>query len=87
MEMKYIVITDRDEENSEELIIIFPKCIHHDRMFDSVERIKFGPDHDWHRKTFVAVSAGFVNGTHCYGRSESLRLESRGEIDSKLITK
>lgn len=70
--MKYICIQDADE--GIESIVIFPKHINHDRMAFAVGRFK--------AKT---VSAGFIAPDWtCFGRSETLNMESRKE-DTELL--
>ena len=34
---------------------------------------------NWKRESWRPISAGFTNGETCYGRSESLNLDSRPE--------
>ena len=72
-EMKYVVV---DAEGDEQLFI-FPKTIDHDRFADVLNFIKVGHDRDWKRIYRKPISAGFTDGVTCYGRSESLHLESR----------
>lgn len=81
--MKYIVMSlDGKEE-----IFIFPRMVDHDRMAEACEAIRFGDSRNWARKyrNGECVSAGFVDGMRCHGRSESLNLDSRPEIDTILL--
>lgn len=81
--MKYIVIA----LNGKEDIFIFPKEVDHNRMADACLALKFGPDRDFVRKyrQGAVVAAGFIECGRCYGRSESLGIESRGAQDTALL--
>lgn len=82
--MKYIVT--KTEEGKEE-IFIFPKSINHDCTMEVLRRIRDQPHGRWRRVDREPIAAGFVTaGGDCYGRSETLQLESRGLQDSSLIT-
>lgn len=83
MEAKYIVV----ELKGIEEIFTFPKSVNHDRFWEAVGAIRMGSDSNWKReyRSAVLVSAGFVHDGHCCGRSESLSLESRGEVDTALL--
>lgn len=83
--MKYIVT--QDEEDKVE-IFIFPKRYNHDDMADTVCHLKTyknGSHRDWERQYKKPIAAGFTDGKHCTGRSETLNLDSRGRIDEMLI--
>lgn len=77
MAMKYICY----DNGLLDIIIVFPDMIDHsDMLYD----LNINPD--------KILSAGFVttgneNGTSCYGMSVSLKTQSRGEIDTKLLRK
>ena len=73
--MKYIVFYGNDGEQ----IIIFPKIIQHSTMAEDVKKSSFGG--------MCPISAGFIVNGKCVGESESLRMESRGDKDTALITK
>jgi hypothetical protein len=81
--MKYIVMILDGEES----IFLFPRTVDHDRFAEGMEAIRFGGNQDWKRKLRGGeiVSAGFVDGGNCYGHSETLNLESRGEADTELL--
>ena len=64
-EMKYVCTID--EENKKE-IFFFEKHINHDWFYEVVGHM----DDQFRRKS----SAGFTNGVSCYGRSETLNLDS-----------
>lgn len=79
--MKYIVTVD--EEGTEE-IFLFPATISHDAMAEAIYRVRNQSRGDWRRVSRTPVSAGFVRGGQCVGRSETLRLDSRPQ-DSDLL--
>ena len=83
--MKYVVTKD---ENGKEELFMFPKAINHNDFADAVQRIKTyvnGNPRDWIRLKRTPVAAGFTDGKHCTGRSETLNLNSRGRLDEMLI--
>lgn len=80
-EMKYIVT--HSEEGKEE-IFIFQKSINHDCMMESIEGIRNHSWGNWERVFRQPISAGFTDGKTCYGRSESLNLDSRPQ-DTELL--
>lgn len=82
--MKYIVTEDQDNNDKEE-IFIFDQAIHHDCMMEMIGRIKNQSHGNWNRHHRVAIAAGFTDGTHCWGHSETLGLKSREKKDSVLI--
>lgn len=85
IEMKYVVVeVDVDGEASEQLFT-FPKTIDHDRFAEVLSYIKTGSDRNWNREFRKPVSAGFTDGHTCYGKSESLDLSSRKDIDTALL--
>jgi len=71
--MKYVVF---DGHNGEQ-IIIFPKIIQHSVMASNVSASSFGG--------MKAISGGFIVNGECVGESESLRMKSRGDKDTRLI--
>lgn len=81
--MKYIVT--KTEEGKEE-IFIFPKAINHDCMMEALRGIRNQSTGRWQRVRRQAIAAGFVaKDGACYGRSETLKLDSRGRLDGMLI--
>lgn len=83
--MKYVVF--RTDEGRE-LIFTFPKSIDHDRFAESMRALRSGPAGCWERKLIDAevVGAGFIDSNlRCYGKSETLRKESRGKVDTALL--
>jgi len=72
--MKYIV-TESDEGKRE--IFLFPRAVNHDAMAEALYGIKDQTRGDWRRIRRKPVSAGFVEGGKCVGRSESLNLNSQ----------
>jgi len=79
--MKYVVYQD----SGNEVLVMFPRTINHDRMAEALEALRFGSDRDWHRRQGEIVSAGFVVDGHCSGSGETLGIRSRPEIDTKLL--
>ena len=80
--MKYIV-TSNDAGKQE--IFIFPRAVHHDCMAEMLARIKNQSGGQWERVRRNPIAAGFTDGKTCYGRSETLNLDSRGRLDAMLI--
>lgn len=83
--MKYIV-TENEEGKQE--IFMFPKRYNHDDMADTVNHLKSFKNHnprEWARKYKKPIAAGFTDGSHCHGRSETLDLSSRGDRDAMLL--
>lgn len=79
--MKYIV-TEQDDGTKE--IFVFSRDIDHDKMAISINRIISGNKLRWNRIKRTPVSAGFVAQGECYGRSETLNLDSV-ESDRELL--
>lgn len=59
-------------------IVIFPKMIQHSHIADFIEGNSFD--------RLLRVSGGFVVDGKCVGESESMRLQSRGDVDTALLT-
>lgn len=88
--MKYICITNWKEEldfgsydsvDVSDCIITFPNDISHKHMFDTLKEAQ---------KDINVISAGFVmldknRKPFCTGKSQSLNVESRGDIDTILL--
>lgn len=83
--MKYVVVDFEGEEQ----IFTFPRSIDHDRFFEGVGAIRMGSSSNWKREYRLAeaVSAGFVDCGECHGHSETLKLKSRGDVDTALLRK
>lgn len=83
--MKYIVALHEGKEK----IFVFPRAIDHDRFYEGLAAIRFGHGRDWRRHVLGCpsdlVSAGFIDGGECHGRSETLGIESRGAADTALL--
>ncbi len=79
--MKYIVT--KDEKGKEEMFT-FPDSVHHNVMADAVSYLKNQTHDNWKRINRDVVSAGFIEGGVCVGKSESLGLSSRPE-DTELF--
>jgi len=75
--------------NSKEMMFVFPRDVEHDRMWEALEAIRFGDDHNWRRELQTEgslVSAGFIDLMgYCYGTSETLGIGSRGDVDTALF--
>lgn len=82
-EMKYVVVFS--EEQGEQLFV-FPKNINHDSFAEVLSYIKVGDFRNWERFFREPIAAGFTDGVNCYGRSESLDLDSRPQ-DTELLRK
>jgi hypothetical protein len=81
--MKYIVYLD----NGTEYGVMFPSGINHNHMADAIDVLRFGGDHDWHRRQGEVVAAGFIDRLgSCSGYSETLGIKSRGQIDTELFS-
>lgn len=85
--MKYIVLqtTPKNNEIKREFPIIFPDVLVHSEVAEQMQ-------HSLMRQHITAkpVAAGFLNlvglNLNCGGRSETLNLDSRGDVDSALIS-
>lgn len=84
---KYISFKDEEIQH----IVVFPKTIDHDRMFEGLHYVEFDVDcanlrerREWYG--VEADSAGFVNAYgQCYGQSQTLGIESKGKEDTTLL--
>ena len=80
--MKYICT---DSDYGEE-IFIFPRTVNHDAMAEVLCRIKNHTHGNWRRVFRNPISAGFVDiNCNCFGKSETLGIESRGAVDTSLL--
>lgn len=82
--MKYLVAVVDGKES----IFVFPRDINHNRMAEALAGIRFDTiGGGWNRKyrDGDVISAGFVDLGICHGRSETLKLNSRGPIDTELL--
>lgn len=80
--MKYIVTKT---DNNVEEIFLFPREVHHDCMAEVLSHIRNQHGRNWKRIHREPVSAGFVSEKmECYGKSETLKLESRKQ-DTELL--
>lgn len=80
-EMKYVVVNS-DEFGDQ--LFLFPESVNHNDFAEVLSNIKHGSYRNWNRIYREPVSAGFSDGVICYGRSESLNLDSR-KIDTVLL--
>lgn len=81
-EMKYVVAK---AENGPERLFVFSKTIDHDHFAEVLSYIKVGNQRHWKRERREVISAGFTDGITCYGRSETLDLDSRPGVDTDLL--
>jgi hypothetical protein len=79
-EMKYVVV----ESEAGEQLFTFPKNISHSAFAETLNHIRHENGRAWRRVHKEPISAGFVQGGHCYGESETLKLQSRPE-DTELL--
>jgi len=79
--MKYIVTTDPD---GLEEIFIFPCTVPHNIMAEAVCFMRNQTCGNWRRIERTPISAGFIGGGICTGKSESLHLSSRPQ-DTELL--
>lgn len=84
--MKYIMLLIEREDANVNVPIIFPDMMNHDNVAESIKH-NLGMNHDI-AETKV-VSAGFITmnntGVQCHGKSETLKIKSRGKEDSIII--
>jgi hypothetical protein len=84
--MKYIIISVQGEE----LAFLFPDTVMHRDMLETVLTMRVSEGRSWSRpyREAECVAAGFVSVEgFCYGHSESIGVDSRGEVDSAIIKK
>lgn len=83
IEFKYVVVSVRSGRFTEQMFI-FPKTVNHDEFAETLRRMKSGDHRNWTRPYGEPISAGFTNLTSCYGRSETLNIDSR-QADTELL--
>ena len=83
MQMKYVVMAN---EVGVESIFLFPKTIDHDAFVESAMSLRDTTLGAWRRPAQKTVAAGFVDNGKCYGRSETLNKDSRGKVDTALMS-
>ncbi len=86
MAFKYIMFRHKDRE----FPIIFPSTMVHSMVADAIKQYFIAEAHDLGHRDWVApkpVSAGEINlvVAACYGKSETLKVESR-PFDASVIT-
>lgn len=83
MNAKYIVIKSHEQE----FMFTFPELIMHSDMSKAMQTLMDSPPYwPWPHDKSEIVSAGFVTPSgQCYGRSESLNVNSRPAEDTKLL--
>lgn len=75
MSLKYIVL----DAPGGEAPIIFPRSFYHSYvagLFSGMTVLGAG---------FVEIGEDVSGGVRCYGTSSSLRIDSRGDVDTKLV--
>lgn len=77
MRHKYIVARVGRHEG----IHVFPESYTHANMWSFISRTP----NDWSVNEPKLISAGFVTNGQCWGESITLKMSSRGEVDSKLL--
>ena len=88
MKLKYIVVKT---EQGKELPFVFSADITHADFLSGVEMIptgywaSHGQNYNRTLRGVECIAGGFFNGLICYGESESLRVKTRGAIDSALL--
>jgi hypothetical protein len=85
--MKYVVMEVKMPAGSKEFPIIFPDVLIHADVANKISLLLISQFPGWKNKP---ISAGFIPSLSldelvCIGRSESLNLDSRGEIDEQLM--
>lgn len=81
---KYIVV----DAGGHEMIFTFPDVVMHFWMLEAVRTLRQGVPDNWCRPYMgaVCVGAGFVTSDGvCFGRSESLKIDSRPALDTALL--
>lgn len=83
MILKYIVAS----LNGAERAFAFPADIDHDRMWEAIKTVQVGrgDSAELSYRDAEPVAAGFVENGLCHGKSVSLKLSSRPEIDPALL--
>lgn len=80
--MKYIMIKMTIKDASRYVPIIFPECLVHKNVAESMEHL-MGFEHS---ADAITISAGFYSSIgKCHGESESLGLQSDPERDTNII--
>ncbi len=83
--MKYIVMRVMLENSQFEMPFTFPDMINHDQYFEQMQHMLLMN----HSASSEIVSAGFCNfftsQMQCSGRSETLNIESRLNVDDMLL--
>lgn len=77
---KYISTASKE---AGEQIFLFSKFVDHDCMYEIIQDFEQigNPDPDFRGK----LGAGFTNFKECFGRSETLNLDSRDDLDTALL--
>lgn len=85
MGMKYIVVQIRNGETVREWPIIFPDMMVHKQIAETI-KCHLMRHHDQDARIVAAgLFSCFGGEVRCFGESETLNIESRGNEDAKLI--
>jgi len=84
MGMKYIVLQIRNGETVREWPIIFPDMIVHSDIANVIQKHLYLQNQD-SRVIAAGLVSFFGSQVRCFGESETLNIESRGNEDAKLI--
>ncbi len=82
--MKYIVMVRKVGGAVHELPILFPNELVHAHVARALLRLPGNP-YDFLSRVAAAGEVVLDNGATCFGRSETLNIESRGDEDARLI--
>lgn len=89
MEYKYVsvkILNDEITTTQREVIFVFPKLINHDVFFRHLHSVPIEVNwREWEKMELQLLGAGFTDMRQCYGRSETLDINSRGDADSVLL--
>lgn len=84
IDMKYICT---ETAGGEKEIFTFPGSVNHDVMAEAICRLKDNTRGPFTRISRQPISAGFINSDNCcHGESITLRLKSRPDEDTKLLS-
>jgi hypothetical protein len=83
MKSKYVVGMARTEDHGLQLAaVVFPDCMVHSHV---AKRLFYGVESAGFVEIYQDDDAAFCVGVRCYGRSESLELDSDPERDAELV--
>lgn len=82
--MKYLVIEVDLGSFKMEMPFVFPSHMIHDEMAKSIKH-NMAMIHQWMDTKVVSAGEISIESASCYGKSETLNIGSRGELDAQLI--